>query len=230
MTTTTRNRAGRTLPYAAPLPGVDTLTRCSALGKRALFSALRLATRLQTHGLQVKIADTEDEYRQIHELNYQTYVDELRQDSPPQGQRQLIDKYHDTNVYLVAKRRDEIIGMVFITLPQHPFSIEGSLTDTSALAGIRHQTVELRRLAVKREHRHGRIMLRLFEFGFRYCEARGMRYAIISALEQQRRLYKKLGAWDIGAPFTKGECTYYPMMLSSSIVRSPQVDKTELHI
>lgn len=224
------HRTGRTLPYPSTVPGIDALARCSVLGKRALFSMVRLAARVQTLDLQIKIADSEDEYRQIAELNHQTYVDELKQESAPRSQRRLVDKYHDTNVYLVAKRGDEVIGMVFITLPQQPFSIEGSLTDTSALSGIRHQTVELRRLAVKKEHRHGRVMLRLFEFGFRYCEARGLHYAIISALEQQRRLYKKLGAWDIGAPFTKGECTYYPMMMSSSVVRSAQVDKTELRI
>jgi predicted N-acetyltransferase YhbS len=228
--TTTAHKTGRTLPYPPLLPVTDTLARCSVLGKRALFSLLRLAARVQTLDLQVKIADSEAEYEQIAELNHQTYVDELRQDSAPRSQRRLVDKYHDTNVYLVAKRGDEVIGMIFITLPQHPFSIEESLTDTSALAGIRHQTVELRRLAVKKQYRRGRIMLRLFEFGFRYYDARGMHYAIISALDQQRRLYKKLGAWDIGAPFTKGECTYYPMMMSSAVVRSPQVDKTELRI
>jgi hypothetical protein len=141
-----------------------------------------------------------------------------------------VDKFHESNVYIVAKRGDEVVGMVFLTLPQHRFSIEDALTDTSALEGIRHQTVELRRLAVRREHRRSRIMLRIFEFGFRYCQARGINYGILSGLERQRRLYKKLGAWDIGAPFTKGACTYYPMMMSAAVVRSPAVDKSELRI
>ncbi|MCC6358122.1 MAG: hypothetical protein IT450_05225, partial [Phycisphaerales bacterium] len=60
-----------------------------------------LAVRIDD--LLFKKAETADEIRQVHELNYQTFVREIGQHPDP-GRPMLIDKYHEKNLYLVAKR------------------------------------------------------------------------------------------------------------------------------
>ncbi len=208
----------------------ELLLRSSAHLKRTGIKLLGLAIRWQTRQFEIKVADSDDEYRQIHALNYETYVRELRQEDGIVDQTELVDKFHDTNVYFIAKKGSEVAAMISITLPQYHFSIEDSLSDLSVLDGIRDQCIEIRRLAIKKEYRHRKIMLRLYEFGFRYCEERGLNHMILSAIDSQRKTYRRLGAYEVGEPFTKGACTYYPMMNSLATIRSPAVDKTQLRL
>ena len=45
------------------------------------------------------------EFLQIHRLNYKTFVEEIPQHRR-NSEKKLVDKFHDKNKYIIAKKRD----------------------------------------------------------------------------------------------------------------------------
>ena len=70
--------------------------------------------------LVYKVADTLGEFRQIHDLNYRTFVEEVGQ-HPPNRMRRRIDRFHDENTYYICLAGDRLIGMA-CTRDRRPFS------------------------------------------------------------------------------------------------------------
>ena len=58
-----------------------------------------------------KIASEPWEFEQIHELNYQTFVDEIPQHQQNEEQK-LVDKFHNENTYVICVRNREVLGMI----------------------------------------------------------------------------------------------------------------------
>ena len=58
-----------------------------------------------------KIANTAEEYEQIFKLNYETFVDEIPQHEKNETKK-LKDKFHDKNIYIIAKKEGEVVGMM----------------------------------------------------------------------------------------------------------------------
>jgi len=195
------------------------------------FRLVRLFNRVHTRDLEVRFAEGEQDLQQVWRLNYETYVRELGQEQVPPdiaASGMLPDKLRDHTVYVIALHKGELVGMVAITLPTGPFSIESSLSDPSVLDGIRDQTMEGRRLAVKRAYRGKGVMLRMADFTLQWGFPQGYRHSIISALDRQIPTYTRLGYQEFDRPFVKGDCTYHPMMCNLDRFMSPDIDKAKL--
>ena len=54
---------------------------------------------------EFKVATEPEELEQVHRLNYRTFVEEIPQHRA-NSERSLVDKFHDDNVYVIAKRGD----------------------------------------------------------------------------------------------------------------------------
>jgi GNAT superfamily N-acetyltransferase len=198
---------------------------------RLAFRVVRLINRLHTRSLEVRFAESDQDLEQVWRLNYETYVGELGQEqvsAEVAASGLLPDKLRDTSVTIIALHRGELVGMMVLTLPTGPFSIEASLSDPGVLEGIRDQTIEYRRLAVKRAWRGKGVFLRMADLSLQWAFGNGYRYAIISALDRQIPTYARLGYREIDRPFVKGACTYHPMMCSLDLFLSPEVDKAVL--
>lgn len=198
---------------------------------RLTFRVVRMFNRFQTRGYEVRFAESEDDLRQVWRLNYETYVKELGQEQPDTevaASGLLPDIFRETSVYIIALLRGELAGMMVLTLPTGPFSIESSLSDPSVLDGIRDKTVEYRRLAVKRAHRGKGVFLRMADLSLQWVFREGYRHGIISALDRQIPSYTRLGFREIDRPFVKGDCTYHPMLCSLDLFMSPDVEKAKL--
>ena len=80
---------------------------------------------IKIQNMVFKRASELNEFLQIHQLNYKTFVEEIPQHQQ-NAERMLVDKFHDKNHYIVAKRGENVIGMVCYNL-ERPFSVEGKI-------------------------------------------------------------------------------------------------------
>ena len=114
---------------------------------------------MRERGLQLKIADTGDEFDRIARLNYATFVEEIPQhQSNPD--RALVDKFHLENTYFIAKDGEAIVGMLALR-NQRPFSLDAKLPDLDAHVLPGESLCEIRLLAIEPSHRHSRVLREL---------------------------------------------------------------------
>ncbi len=80
-----------------------------------------------TSSLTFKVATEEWEFEQIHELNYQTFVDEIPQH---QGNEQgrLKDKFHQENTYVICISENRLLGMIALR-DKRPLSLDAKLDE-----------------------------------------------------------------------------------------------------
>lgn len=163
-----------------------------------------------------KIANNEYEFQQIHQLNYETFVEEIPQHEQNQD-RMLIDKFHDENTYLICIKDQQLIGMMAVR-DQRPFSLEQKLGPVETLLPIQTKRLcEIRLLAVRKDFRSGRVFLGLSQFLSSYCLHKGYDAAIISGTVRQLKLYHQLGFQDFAYEIGADEAKYQPMYISKKI-------------
>ncbi|MCB0017519.1 MAG: GNAT family N-acetyltransferase, partial [Anaerolineales bacterium] len=104
-----------------------------------------------TDEYRFKLASEDDEFAQIHALNYRAFVEEIPQ-HPPNPERRLIDKFHDENSYIICLLGDQLIGMLALR-SQRPFSLDGKLADLDSYLPPYRSLCEVRLLAVEPAHR-----------------------------------------------------------------------------
>ena len=80
--------------------------------------------------MQIKLAETEDEFEQIHALNYKTFVEEIPQ-HPIRDDKRLIDPYHKQNIYFIAVHDGIVVGMICYNC-KRPYSLEKKKVDLSS--------------------------------------------------------------------------------------------------
>jgi hypothetical protein len=164
----------------------------------------------QTH-IVFKIADTWTEFHQIHRLNYCTFVTEIPQ-HPPNPDEILIDKFHDKNTYIVAKRNQQVLGMVSFC-SQPPFSLHTKIADLDAYLPRGKNIAEIRLLSIIRHERKKRIITGLFLHLHRLLVSKNIDFIIASGVEHQLKLYSRLGfqpfAHWVGSPTLR----FQPIML-----------------
>lgn len=56
-----------------------------------------------------KIAEHADEIEQIHQLNYETFVEEIPQHNA-NNEKKLVDRFNDENTYIIAKKIMRSLG------------------------------------------------------------------------------------------------------------------------
>lgn len=161
-----------------------------------------------------KIATTEKEFDAIAALNYETFVDEIPQHERNSNKR-LVDKFHAENTYIVVYKNTELVGMAAFR-DQRPFSIDqkiGAVEEHLAKADCAY-LCEIRLLAVKREHRNGRVFSRLATAIYRYYYDKGYTACVISGTVREQKLYTEMGFSQFAPAVGTDEARFLPMVLT----------------
>lgn len=159
-----------------------------------------------------KVADNSDEIRQIHELNYQTFVCELKQ-HPENKEQMLIDRFHKENTYFICKLDEEVVGMIALR-DQRPFSLDQKIESLDKHLPNHHKVFELRLLAIKPKFRRGFVLWNLVQGAMSYYSSKNYDLAIISGIITREKMYRSFGFTSFHPPITSGEAVYVPMFLT----------------
>lgn len=157
-----------------------------------------------------KVAESEDEIEQVHRLNYATFVREIPQHAD-NGAGRLVDKYHDKNLYVVAKRGGRVVGMI-TAHGQKPFSVEEKLSDPAVLKALGDKLLEVRLLAVEPAERSTMVFAGLSWFLHRHAQKSGYTHLVISGIRDRQRLYERIGFSPMGPAVRSGDAWFVPMM------------------
>lgn len=163
-----------------------------------------------------KRAETDEEFQQIHRLNYQTFVEEVGQ-YPDTADETLVDKFHKKNHYFVALRDGDLVGMI-ATHDEPPFSVAGRLSDPGALEALGSHLLEVRLFAVRPDRRYGAVSRGLLYLVFEYARVNGYMHVIASGIASRMRFYERFGFRLLGPAVGQGETAFVPMVLSMNAV------------
>lgn len=161
--------------------------------------------------LVFKVASEPWEFEQIHELNYETFVDEIPQHQRNEN-RKLVDKFHKENTYVICVRDREVLGMIALR-DKRPLSLDEKLENLESYLPPFKTILEYRLLAVKKQHRNTAIFTGIMKKSFDLAIKGGYDIAVISGTTRQARLYKHLGFKPFGPLVGKQDALYQPMYI-----------------
>lgn len=159
--------------------------------------------------LGFKIASEPEEFQQIRELNYRTFVEEIPQHRP-NPEHALIDRFESENTYCICRHDGAVVGMIALR-SNRPFSLDAKLPNLETYLPPHTSACEIRLLAVEPKNRQSRILAGLINMVFQYFESRGHDLALISGTLRQMKLYKHLGFAPFGPVVGSPEAPYQPM-------------------
>ncbi|WP_409305176.1 aminotransferase class V-fold PLP-dependent enzyme [Peribacillus sp. SCS-155] len=165
-----------------------------------------------SQSLVYKIADQNDEMEQIYSLNYRTFVEEIPQ-HPRNGTSTLVDRFDSENTYIIAKKADEVVGMIAVR-GTRPFSLDQKIPNLDDYLAADSNPCEIRLLSVKEKFRKSYVFYKLVGVLVSYCLKQGYNMALISGVEQQLSLYRKIGFIEFGTMLSNGNARFQPMYLS----------------
>ncbi len=106
-------------------------------------------------------------------MRHDVYATELGQHGAQQNVM-LSDALDESNIYIIAKIRDELAGFISVTPPTiGRYSIEKYLRREELSIQLDERTFEIRILTVSRAHRRSRVAACLMYAAFRWVEAGG---------------------------------------------------------
>lgn len=167
---------------------------------------------MKQHPLTFKIASEPEEMEQIHQLNYDTFVEEIPQHQQNKSRR-LIDKFDKENIYIIAKDNDVVIGMIAVRA-NRPFSLDHKLHNLDDYLPKDANPCEVRLLSVKREYRKSRVFYQLVNLLVSYCLKKDYNIALISGTDRQIMLYKKIGFEPFAHMVGTEKARFQPMYLT----------------
>jgi aspartate aminotransferase-like enzyme/GNAT superfamily N-acetyltransferase len=159
-----------------------------------------------------KIATEQDEFEQIHKLNYETFVEEIPQHEENEN-HQLVDKFHEENTYVIAKDGAEVVGMIAIRA-ERPYSLDSKLEELESYLPLHGNPCEIRLLSVKKAYRSTRVFYQLCTKLLDYCLEKGYTMALISGTVRQLKLYKHMGFMPFGPLLGHENARFQPMYLT----------------
>jgi aspartate aminotransferase-like enzyme/predicted N-acetyltransferase YhbS len=159
-----------------------------------------------------KRAETDQEFDQIHRLNFRTFVDEIPQHQDT-GNGRLVDKFHDKSVYFIVVRDGRVMGMVS-SHDQPPFSVAERLTDPGILQRPGIRPMEVRLLAIEPDIRNSTVFFGLLWSLYENARANGYTHVYISGLKERVPLYQRLGFQPLGPAVASGQALFVPMVLT----------------
>lgn len=162
--------------------------------------------------MNIKIASEPEEFTQIHQINYRTFVKEIPQHHENE-QGMLIDRFHDRNTYIIAKREDKVVGMVCFNLTR-PFSLDEKLPDLDSYLPPFHKLAEIRLLSVLPEERMTVITFKLLQQLASSLMSLSTDAAVICGYTKQLHLYRHIGFIPFGPVVGSGEALYQPMYVT----------------
>jgi predicted N-acetyltransferase YhbS len=166
---------------------------------------------MDSNSLVFKIASQAEEFEQIHQLNYQMFVEEIPQGQPNEN-RKLVDKFHDENTYVICVRDQEVIAMIALR-DRRPFSLDLKLDNLESYLPVFESILEFRLLAVKKEFRNSKIFSGIMKQAFNMAIQGGYDIAIISGSVHRQRLYEKLGFKPFGPRVGNQDALFQPMYI-----------------
>lgn len=167
---------------------------------------------MEQHKLVYKIASEPDEINQIHQLNYETFVEEIPQHQENQDRR-LVDKFDKENVYIVAKDGEEVVGMIALRITR-PFSLDQKLEGLDQYLPGDAKPCEVRLLSVKKNYRRTLVFYQLVNELVSYCLEADFDMALISGTDRQIKLYKRMGFEPFGEMVGTEGAMFQPMYLT----------------
>jgi len=167
---------------------------------------------LQLGSYVFKLAESEQEFEQIHRLNHRTFVDEIPQHAAT-GTGQLVDKFHHKNLYFIVLKRGRVVGMLSAH-DQPPFSVADRLDDPGLLQAPGMWPLEVRLLAIEPGERNSNLFFGLIWTLYEYASKNQKTHLIISGVSQRLRLYERLGFVPVGPAVRSGSASFVPMMLT----------------
>lgn len=157
-----------------------------------------------------KIARTAAEYEEIAKLNYTTFVEEIPQhEAHESGAR--VDPFHEQNTYLIVLSDKELVGMIAVR-SDRPFSLDRKIGRVEEHLEQPGKLCEIRLLAVRKEHRNGRVFFLLARALSDYCCEEGFDAAVISGTVRELKLYGQLGFRQFAEPVGSGDAVFIPMI------------------
>ncbi len=169
-----------------------------------------------------KIADTEEELKQICELNYKTFVEEIPQHEQNET-RSLTDRFHAENTYIIGKEDDRVVAMLALR-GRRPFSLDEKLKDLETyLPPHKRMPVEVRLLSVMPAYRNSTVFKSLIRTALRHAVDQGFDIGVISGTLRQQKLYRHLGFIPFGPVVGRGEALFQPMyMIEEPVFREKE--------
>lgn len=156
-----------------------------------------------------KLAETAEEFAQVHRLNYQTFVQEIPQ-HPDSGTGLLVDKFHRKNRYIIGLRSGRVVAMLsYHDTP--PFSVADRLADPSVLSQPGIRPLEVRLLAIVPGERHSVLLGGLIWCLHRLACDSGHTHFVISGIVEQEGLYRHMGFEPLGPAVGEGRARFMPM-------------------
>lgn len=162
--------------------------------------------------MQIKSPTSNDEFEQIYKLNYETFVEEIPQHKVNKNKR-LIDKYHRKNKYLIAKKNNEVLGMICYNSIR-PFSLDQKLDNLDKYLPSYSKVVEVRLFAVTKTSRNGVIAYRLLKHCINLLLEQGFDLALISGTVQKLKFFRKIGLVPFGPTVGKNNVMFQPMYVT----------------
>jgi aspartate aminotransferase-like enzyme len=159
-----------------------------------------------------KRAEELHEFEAIHRLNYRTFVEEIPQHADP-GTGRLVDKFHHKNVYFIALRDEQVVGMISAH-GEPPFSVATRLSDPSVLTRPGIRPLEVRLLAVDPGERNGIVLGGLLWSFYEHARDNGFTDLFISGVTNRTELYERLGFEALGPAVRSGEADFVPMSVA----------------
>lgn len=162
-----------------------------------------------------KIARTEKEFTEIAKLNYETFVEEIPQHAPDENGIR-VDPFHSENKYIIVLKDQELAGMIAIR-DQRPFSLDkkvGPVEDLLPEDALQGKLCEIRLLAVRKEHRNGRVFFMLVGALSDYAYKQGYSAAVISGTVRELKLYKQMGFEAFAEAVGSEDAQFVPMVLT----------------
>jgi predicted N-acetyltransferase YhbS len=164
-----------------------------------------------------KPASELSEFLQIHQLNYKTFVEEIPQHQQNE-EKNLVDKFHNKNQYIVAKRGENVVGMVCYNL-ERPFSVEGKINHFESYLPKHNRLAEVRLLSVSAGERKTGVSYRLLKCLCKELIRAGTDAAVISGTTRQMRLYTRMGFIPFGPLVGTSGALFQPMYITLNDLR-----------
>ena len=162
--------------------------------------------------MQIKSPISNDEFEQIHKLNYKTFVEEIPQHVINKD-KSLIDKYHHKNNYLIAKKNNEVLGMICYNSIR-PFSLDQKLDNLDKYLPSYTKVVEVRLFAVTKSSRKGVVAYCLLKHCINLLLDQGFDLALVSGTVRELKFFRKIGLVPFGPLIGKNNAMFQPMYVT----------------
>ncbi len=166
----------------------------------------------QENNYIVKIADKPNEFEQIYDLNYKTFVEEIPQHERNE-KKKLIDKFNKQNTYIIVLQKDKVMGMVALR-DKRPFSLDYKLKNLDDYLPIKDGIIEVRLLSIDKQLRNTKILILILKGIISFVSNSSYKIAIISGILNQQNLYKHIGFEPFGPIVGNKNAKFQPMYLT----------------